>query len=500
MMLAAPQAHATFPGANGKFAYTCPSGIDICTMNPDGTGKTALTSFAAGTRVGWPAWSSSSTKIAFSLCQATCSSFNDMQVNVMNADGSGVVNTGVYGHRPAWSPDGTKLAFEDCCGSGVIYVMNVDGSGVTRISHAPGRAFYPDWSPGGTKIVYAAVDAGTLYIVNPDGSGETQLTTPGSESSPSDAFPSWSPDGARIVFSSRHDNPPGQLGFQLFTIKPDGTGLTRLTNDMDFSNHDARWSPDGAKIAFGHGAQFAQGDPSNGFYVMNADGTGRTLISTDGGIDSWQSIVNVYPRPKGATPMRAPLVPAFKPCSAPNSQHGAPLSYSSCGAPAQTSGYVTVGTPPQDPANSVGSVLIRAFSCPACVGPGPNADVRFDVSVTDVRNKSDLSDYTGELQVDAALRITDRNNTPNPGGPGAATVSDTHFPVTVPCATTSDTTVGSTCSVSSAANAVLPGSVSAGQRAIWELGQVQVYDGGADGVASTAADNTLFMDQGLFVP
>jgi hypothetical protein len=33
-----------------------------------------------------------------------------------------------------------------------------------------------------------------------------------------------------------------------------------------------------------------------------------------------------------------------------------------------------------------------------------------------------------------------------------------------------------------------------------ELGQVQVYDGGSDGVAATTADNTLFMDQGIFVP
>jgi hypothetical protein len=35
---------------------------------------------------------------------------------------------------------------------------------------------------------------------------------------------------------------------------------------------------------------------------------------------------------------------------------------------------------------------------------------------------------------------------------------------------------------------------------IVELGQVQVYDGGTDGSASTTADNTLFMDQGGFIP
>jgi hypothetical protein len=144
-------------------------------------------------------------------------------------------------------------------------------------------------------------------------------------------------------------------------------------------------------------------------------------------------------------------------------------------------------------------VLLSAFSCPACVGPGPNADVRFDVSITDVRKKGDLSDYTGELRADAALRITDKNNAPNPGGPGPGTVSDTDFPFTVPCAATTDPTIGSTCSVSTSANAVVPNSVVTGQRAIWELGQVKVYDGGVGGVAGSA-DATLFMDQGIFTP
>jgi hypothetical protein len=117
-----------------------------------------------------------------------------------------------------------------------------------------------------------------------------------------------------------------------------------------------------------------------------------------------------------------------------------------------------------------------------------------------VRKKSDLFDYSGELRLDQALRITDKNNTPNPGGPGPGTVSDTSFPTMVPCAATSDTTVGSTCSVMTSVNTLVPNAVVAGERAIWQLGQVRVYDGGPDGVASTATGNTLFMDEGVFVP
>ena len=39
-----------------------------------------------------------------------------------------------------------------------------------------------------------------------------------------------------------------------------------------------------------------------------------------------------------------------------------------------------------------------------------------------------------------------------------------------------------------------------GKRAIWQLGQVQVFDGGPDGTAATPSGNTLFAVQGVFVP
>jgi hypothetical protein len=85
------------------------------------------------------------------------------------------------------------------------------------------------------------------------------------------------------------------------------------------------------------------------------------------------------------------------------------------------------------------------------------------------------------------------------GGQDAGTVQDTSFPVTVPCAATAGTSIGSTCAISTSANAVLPGSVQSGNRAIWGMGQVQVYDGGAKGTAG-ASDAKLFEDQGVFVP
>jgi hypothetical protein len=112
-----------------------------------------------------------------------------------------------------------------------------------------------------------------------------------------------------------------------------------------------------------------------------------------------------------------------------------------------------------------------------------------------------LSDYTGELSATATRRITDKNNTPAPnGGTGAATTQDFPFSATVPCASTTDTTIGSTCELFTTADALIAGQVKENVRSVWQLDQVQVYDGGADADADTPGDNTLFMDEGVFVP
>jgi dipeptidyl aminopeptidase/acylaminoacyl peptidase len=320
--------------------------------------------------------------------------------------------------------------------------------------------------------------------VHPDGSGFNVLTDNISYSE----WPSWSPDGSRIAF--------GDDVYGLSFVNRDGTGDS--FGDQGSGPGDPAWSPDGSRIA-----RVFDGD----IYTANPDRSGETNITNTPSVNestpAWQPIpINTYPRPKGATPFKTFLVVAYKPCASANRTHGAPLAFPSCAPPQQASDFLTVGTGDANgaDANSVDSVRYDAFSCPACAGPGPNADVRIAVSMTDVRKKSDLSDYSGELRLDQALRITDKNNTPNPGGPGPGTVSDMSFPTTVPCTATSDTTVGSSCSVMTSANTLVPNAVVAGERAIWQLGQVRVYDGGPDGVVSTATGNTLFMDEGVFVP
>jgi hypothetical protein len=218
-------------------------------------------------------------------------------------------------------------------------------------------------------------------------------------------------------------------------------------------------------------------------------------------LDVWPAVTETpsFVHPKGATPFRASLVPAYDQCTNANSTHGAPLSFPSCAPPQQSSSQLTVGTPDANGqgANSTGSVLYRVVVGDPST-PANEADVRVDAAITDVRDKGTLADYTGELRFEQQVQITDRFNGPAQDEPG--TVQTTPFGFTVPCAATASTTVGGSCSLSTSFNAIMPGSVVESGRSIWELGQVQVFDGGADGLASTPGDNTVFERQGVFVP
>jgi dipeptidyl aminopeptidase/acylaminoacyl peptidase len=111
---------------------------------------------------------------------------------------------------------------------------------------------------------------GDIYSVNPDGSGLTNVTN---GAVPEARMPSWSPDADRIAFSSPGDNPGWS---DIFVIGADGTGVTNITNTPDVYEHEAAWSPDGTKIAF-------VTDEGNGFdiFTVNPDGTGRTNVSNN---------------------------------------------------------------------------------------------------------------------------------------------------------------------------------------------------------------------------
>ena len=121
---------------------------------------------------------------------------------------------------------------------------------------------------------------------------------------------------------------------------------------------------------------------------------------------------------------------------------------------------------------------------PGVPGGVDDTDIELEFFMDDVFTNA-LADYTGELRASVPLRITDKLNTPNPGGPGAATVQETPFEFTIPCTPVADPNEGSACTASTSVDALVPGAAPEGRRAIWALGRVAVYDGGADGDADT---------------
>jgi hypothetical protein len=133
-------------------------------------------------------------------------------------------------------------------------------------------------------------------------------------------------------------------------------------------------------------------------------------------------------------------------------------------------------------------VIVRIAATPA-----NEADVRIDISLTDVLDRTAHADYyVGSLLGHVELDITDRV------GGTASTLSGLPLSVELPCVP--DLEIGgSTCRAVTTMNALTPGAVPEGRRSNWELGAVQVFDGGADGDVSTPG-NGLLATQGVFVP
>jgi TolB protein len=200
---------------------------DIYTMNADGSGLAALTDSSF-----YPAWSHDATRLAGSrgtrVCRMGCGIGNP-RILVMNSDGSDrVVFTS--GTAPTWSPDG-RIAFAN----GDINVMNADGSGVFDLTNNAASDAWPAWSPDGTKIAFVSNRGGAydLYVMNADGTAVSRLT----HDQATEGRPTWSPDGRRIAFASDKDGDS-----EIYVINADGSGVIQLTDNSAFDGWPA-WAP-----------------------------------------------------------------------------------------------------------------------------------------------------------------------------------------------------------------------------------------------------------------
>ena len=282
--LAAVPAAAKAPGPNGRIAFARDDrdlGDTVTyTANADGSHMQPL---LPGFTSGSPHWSPDGSEVAVnSSLGVPCCDFPYSAV-IINPD-TGSFRTlvmqdpNVATFCSIWSPDATRLACigdsPDASVRGVYTIRSSDGGGLTRITNAGGASDVPiDYSPDGQQIVFGRVDpedhhcttTSALYVVNVDGSGLHRIT-------PwrfCDDDGSWSPDGTKIVFE--------HFG-SLYTVHPDGSGLRRISlrtgsATTNFTAFDAGWSPDGTKIVFSLRTKTSSGGTQEGIGTAKADGS-----------------------------------------------------------------------------------------------------------------------------------------------------------------------------------------------------------------------------------
>ena len=290
LALGAATAGATFPGANGRIAFSDYVSGQIHAVNPDGSKLRQLTHTKPSRGADFPSWSPNGKKILFTRFRNDLPDTDNSRVWIMNADGTnkrklaGDVN-GFRDYTPKFTPDAAQIVFTRCQpddGVCAIWKMRADGThkrALTPYVHGPTDEaidFGLSVSPEGQRIVFTrfAADgfAARLFVMCADGSHAHAVTPPRLEA----GAPDWSPSGHRIVFNSHQPN----NGASLFTMKPDGSDIHRLTPDR-FPHNDAlpSYAPQGNGIAFISDRNYPDACCLD-LFAINANGSGDHMIHT----------------------------------------------------------------------------------------------------------------------------------------------------------------------------------------------------------------------------
>ena len=196
-------------------------------------------------------------------------------IYLMNIDGTSLTkitdSSGWITHF-SWSTDGQQLVFDMKRDDDFeIYTIQADGTELTPLTSNSFDDNDPAWSPDGTKIAYLSRGPGTdaIYLMKTDGSTAHHLVD--------GRTPAWSPDGSTIAFSRIDDG--------IYIIGTDGTNLTRLTDSsLHGWDYYPVWSPDGSLILFGSNRHQPEWAAAESVYVMRADGSGIGALTDVWGV------------------------------------------------------------------------------------------------------------------------------------------------------------------------------------------------------------------------
>lgn len=210
----------------------------------NGSARTIYTNANAGAN--WPTWSPKGSLVYASMTTGTQALVRTL-TNAPNAAFTVIID-GKSAPSPSWpsvSPDGNHLAFEATMnGAETIVTSGADGSKLTIL----GSGFTPSWSPNGRQLAFSRQVGNGYEIMTMDaatGGNLTQVTNSGCSSNK----PKFSPDSRYIVFESNCGWNAVQGGsdsttFNIFAVKPDGTGLSQLTTGVGESGQPF-WGKDG---------------------------------------------------------------------------------------------------------------------------------------------------------------------------------------------------------------------------------------------------------------
>jgi Tol biopolymer transport system component len=295
--LAVGPSAATFEGKNGRITFSRGVGnhVEIFSAKPDGSHIEQLTESKPQGAVSFISdWSPNGELIAFDSDRTDIDGRKQpVQIYLMTADGAAVTQLtrgGGFHGTPGWSPSGASLAIDSDWGkrslSGIWVIPAFDPDGVTvddarRVTDAPGGGGFdsePQFAPDGTTIVFTRFKSprrSAIYRVNVDGTGLERLTRYKLNASD----PDISPNGRWITFDSGDAGRPGSKG-NIYLMRIEGGKKKALTNNPRFREgaglelaNNPCFSPNGRRIIY---TRF--GDRGTDLVVMNANGSREHAI------------------------------------------------------------------------------------------------------------------------------------------------------------------------------------------------------------------------------